>query len=307
MSPSDDTTTLTGKPPTETPDSATSTLDDEQLANKTKVLSLQEHAPQSGPVSYSSEEIEAFEEVYRILVEQHNIDKERIGLRPLALTTIVSKLRPEEAAEKYSKFLQALDLVGVSSLASADTLEHLGDETVGKHLSMSYAPCGVDSHGRSIMWIQGSELIEEEMAQTAHAGILYWMAIHADSLSIHEGITFVIDTSTRKSLGKHPKDKVMQRLNQSYPLRPQSITICGANFAMRIVINSLIKIASVFAKAKVLNRIKFATVEQAFESVPEESGPTYLGGGGGGIEDVTSWVRMRLEALPVPELNNVQK
>jgi hypothetical protein len=65
----------------------------------------------------------------------------------------------------------------------------------------------------------------------------------------------------------------------------------------------LIRIASLFTKQKILQRIKFVSLDQAMDAVPRESGPKYLGGGGGGIEDVVAaQTRPRYNDLPVPSL-----
>jgi hypothetical protein len=41
----------------------------------------------------------------------------------------------------------------------------------------------------------GGGIKPEDEAVSVRAGVLYFMAIHADNTSMHEGITFVIDTS----------------------------------------------------------------------------------------------------------------
>mmetsp|Transcript_8045 Transcript_8045/g.16990 ORF Transcript_8045/g.16990 Transcript_8045/m.16990 type:complete len:158 (-) Transcript_8045:711-1184(-) len=70
-----------------------------------------------------------------------------------------------------------------------------GDWSLVEKLLRSYAVCGTDAMGRSIMWIQGGGIKPEDEAVSVRAGVLYFMAIHADNTSMHEGITFVIDTS----------------------------------------------------------------------------------------------------------------
>jgi len=73
------------------------------------------------------------------------------------------------------------------------------------------------------------------------AGVLYFMAIHADNTSMHEGITFVIDTS--KNDTRYGNEKQLQRVWQAFPLRPQRIFIAGASMLKRVFINGLIKFA----------------------------------------------------------------
>ena len=50
------------------------------------------------------------------LIGNKQIDPNRIGLKTLALTTIVAKLRIEEASEKYVKYLNAVKECGIPSL-----------------------------------------------------------------------------------------------------------------------------------------------------------------------------------------------
>jgi hypothetical protein len=69
---------------------------------------------------------------------------------------------------------------------------------------------------------------------------------------------------------------------------------------MRVISNGLIKIAVFFTKQKILQRIKFVTLDRAMEKFPRiESGPRYLGGGGGGIKDVVEWTKRRYESMPI--------
>ena len=71
---------------------------------------------------------------------------------------------------------------------------------------------------------------------------------------------------------------------------------------MRTFVNGSIKLASLFIKQKILQRIHFVTVEDAKSYLPLKNAPKYVGGGGGGIENYEEWVRERLEQLPFPEL-----
>ena len=256
-----------------------------------------------GPISYTSEELDAMQIVYDKLTQDEKMASSRIGLRALALTTIVSKLRVDEAVEKYKKFFTALEACDVDSLSFSDTDvdSFLADPTILKQIA-SYHPCGTDYDGRSVMWIVSSEILVGEERAATQTGILYWLAIHADDKSIRQGITFCIDTSRQKSLSKHGNEKKLQKVNQSYPLRPQSIMIAGASTIMRVSINVLIKIASIFTKQKILDRIEFVTVEQASKSIPKPSIPKYLGGPGGGIDNTAEWVSKRLHSFPIPNI-----
>merc|ERR1711998_85100 len=91
----------------------------------------------------------------------------------------------------------------------------------------------------------------------------------------------------------------MQRAWQTYPLRPQAIFILGAGFVKRSLINGLIRFASLFTKDKVIDRIKFATVDDVRVLIPPNAMPVYQGGKGTGT-DISSldWTRQRLAAFP---------
>jgi hypothetical protein len=102
----------------------------------------------------------------------------------------------------------------------------------------------------------------------------------------------------------------VEKIDQSYPMRPQTILIAGASKTKRIVINALIKVASLFAKEKILKRIKFVSVAEAMEQYPAKGYPNYLPGGqgrqGGGKGDesrnVMEWTQQRIDSFPVPQL-----
>uniref|UniRef100_A0A7S3V561 CRAL-TRIO domain-containing protein n=1 Tax=Chaetoceros debilis TaxID=122233 RepID=A0A7S3V561_9STRA len=246
-------------------------------------------------IQYTSDELKAMREVKQCL-EKDGVTY--VNARFLAYTVIVYKCRVDESTAKYKQFLKATAQCGMEIVEPDETLWN--DPEVETFLRSYYAPCGVDSEGRQILWITGGKNISEELEKTSiRAGLLYTMAVHGDSKSLREGITFVIDLSKRK---KSKNGSKMQKINQSYPLRPQAIYLAGASKPMRVIINGLIKIASLFTKQKVIGRVKFLSIEQAMDSVSKESGPEYLGGGGGGIDDVFEWTKMRYESLPIPNL-----
>ena len=78
--------------------------------------------------------------------------------------------------------------------------------------------------------------------------------------------------------------------------------IAGCSLLMRTVVNASIRLASLFAKQKILQRIHFVTVEEARRRLTPNSAPVCVGGRGGGIKSYEEWVRGRLEGLPTPEL-----
>lgn len=251
-------------------------------------------------ITYSSEELEVMRVVRRRLEKDHGLSY--VNPRFLAYTVIASKNRVDEATDKYRKFLQATALCDMDIVEPDDIL--LGDPAVADQLVRAYAPTGVDHEGRQIMWISGgSSGVEKDMEKSAiRAGILYTMAVHADQKSLREGITFVVDTSKHGTMEKIGNESKLQTINKSYPLRPQAILIAGSSKATRIVINGLIKVFSLFVSKKILQRIEFVSQEQAMEKVPKESGPVYLGGGGGGINDVVEWTKIRYASLPTPDI-----
>jgi hypothetical protein len=269
------------------------------LAKKMEKLDVAHPPPP--PISYSNEELEAMRQVRQDLIEVRKIDPSRIGLKTLALTTIVAKLRVDDAAKKYVTYLKAVDKCGVPSLRDDEVL-NMSHAALKERLN-SYAICGRDGEGRSIMWVKGQKepYPEEIEAQVVKAAIMYHTAIHADAISLRNGITFIVDTSN-KPARKAKNDQKLQKTWQAMPMRPQAILIAGASFPLRIIINTLIGVASLFTKQKVLDRIKFVSAADAFDSVPKESAPTYLGGEGGNIKDIVKWTKDRLDGFPVPIL-----
>ena len=279
-----------------------------------------------GPIQYTDEELDAMRQVKELLHshnEKHDldgksstmIDYERVGLKYIAMTTIISKNRPDEAFDKIKKFLLALIQVELTADAVSDE-ELSGDDDCMQELKGYFIPyhtCGVDEFGRDSMWIRGNDRVYitlEEQQKNVKAGILYHMAIHSNPNTLRYGLAnFVIDitdkpTTTSSSAASAAESK-LQKINQSFPLRPQAILIVGATGLKRMVVNALIKVASIFTKIKILQRIKFTSVEEAIELFPNDTQPLHYGGKGlNGItqEDIPMWVKERIESFPIPEL-----
>mmetsp|Transcript_27773 Transcript_27773/g.31731 ORF Transcript_27773/g.31731 Transcript_27773/m.31731 type:complete len:300 (-) Transcript_27773:82-981(-) len=272
-------------------------LENDILNNGTTTTNEKEN---NGSIIYSDDELDVMRKVKQRLIEEDGLSY--VNPKFLAYTVIVSKSRLDDSLDKYRKFLKATSKSDMKIVESDE--EMWNDPSVESFLHEKYCPCGVDNDGRQIMWINGGDnAITEELEKTSiRAGILYTMAIHSDNKSLREGITFVIDTSKQGSKPKIGNESRVQKINQSYPLRPQAIYLAGSSMATRIFINGLIKIASLFTKQKILSRIKFVTIEQAIDCVPKESAPTYVGGMAGHIEDVVQWTKDRLQVLPIPEL-----
>jgi len=247
------------------------------------------------PIVYSAEELDSIRATKAELVKR-GVPEDSIGLKGLALTVVNSKCRVDEAADKYVKWTTSVAKFGVASIDDALWKEDCA------HMLRSYAPCGVDREGRSIFWIKGDTPVQiDEESASVKAGLMYFMAIHADNVSFHEGISFVIDVAQQPS-AKVGNEQKMQNTWQAFPLRPQRIFISGAGQIKRLFINTILKVASFFMKQKILDRIRFATLDEVLAEVPLSGAPVYVGGKGGGVVDMGAWVKTRLEQFTVPEL-----
>ena len=224
------------------------------------------------------------------------------------------KFRPDSAVKKLKKWTDEMrDSFGLCSFKD-DIFGSLQDDGQGSDeawneiapLFTAYAGTGEDNQGRSIMWIKARQTKIEEETNSVRAGVLYFMAVHADILSLRQGITFVIDTTNRE-MTNVGNEKKLQKVYQSIPLRPQNIFIIGTSFFKRILINALIRFASLFTSDKVIDRVSFATLDEVKQEVSSESLPVYLEGKGGGKatnEQLVTWVRSRLLQFPkFPELD----
>lgn len=250
-------------------------------------------------IVFTEEELTAMSAVKEILETKHNLDK--IHLKFLAYTTIVSKNRVDEAVKKYIKFLETIAMFGLEHVESEE--EMWADSNVAKQMRGSFAGTGRDNEGNQALWINSTSSIALEMEKSSvRSSTLYTLAVHADPISLREGIALVIDISRKKELDKVGNESKLQKLWQAFPLRPQAIYIAGASGTLRIFVGGLIKLASLFTKQKIIARIKFVTVDQVIGKMSKESAPVYLGGQGGGVEDVFTWTQARLAAFPVPQL-----
>ena len=299
------------------------------------------------PIVYTDEELDAMKQVKKLLDEYQETKKQsggdgddddysRVGLKYIAMTTIISKNRPDEAFDKIQKFLKALKEVELTSNVLSDE-ELSGDDSTNPLLNGSntyfnaYHTCGLDNYNRDSMWIRGDNdrvyLTIDEQQNVIKAGILYHMAIHSNPNTLRNGLAhFVIDITdkptytTSKDVSK--VESKLQKINQSFPLRPQSILIVGATGIKRVVVNTLIKVASIFTKIKILQRIKFTSIEEAIKLFHYGNGvgggdgdvdsdnkqsqqPLHYGGNGlNGIDQssIPMWVKQRIESFPIPEL-----
>ena len=241
-------------------------------------------------ITYTIEELEAMRKAKNLLMDElfqkkfksyfkstTAFTQDNISNRHLAVTVLVSKCRPEEAAEKYIKWVGVLQEWGIMDL-NEEQLSH-PPEGSDEYLR-NYALCGRDVQGRRIFWISGgAKPIPNDMAEekkSHYAALRYYMAVHSDAKTLREGCTFVIDL-THKSNTKEGNESRMQRAHNAYPLRPQNIYIVGASAAVRISVNAILKIAAFTTRMKILGRIKFVNLEDVLVEnggvIPKESLP----------------------------------
>ena len=121
------------------------------------------------------------------------------------------------------------------------------------------------------------------------------LAVHADLHTLRNGISLVIDTSNnpKKKVGNEQK---LQVAWQNFPIRPQGIFILGTSTFTRIAINALIAFASLFAKNKIIARVRFAEAKDVAKKWGASNVPEALGGDK--RPPTGQWVRDRLAAFP---------
>jgi len=239
-------------------------------------LSYQETQPESfdeEPIVYTDEELEAMRQVRTTLLEEHGIEESRISPIFLAIATINGKLKVQETASKLEKLLRIME-----DLQCGDGIPQQAWQPDAAHELQPYPPCGKDFNGASTFWIAGGKKVPKEQERHhVHAAIMNFLAIHADPISLRQGVTFCIDVSKAPKGPNMGNEKTLQKFYQAFPQRPQSILIAGTNPFTRVLVNASIKLASLFTKQKVLDRIQFVSVEQAVAKVPLLSAPVYAG------------------------------
>jgi hypothetical protein len=266
---------------------------------------------------WTQEELSAFYKTRNLLLSsEFKLTREQLTVRELLLCVINCKGRPDKAAKKYATWLKALSEFGMESFSDIYSFLNIepnggGDEDGWQKLKpmlTAYAGCGLDVEQRSVMWILTRPTLVEEEPYSVRSSVLYFTAIHSDLVSLRNGITFILDTSKYGgSLGssKIGNEAKLQRFYQSMPLRPQAIYILGTNYITRTIINTVISIASLFTSEKVLDRIRFADLEEVKAKIPDASLPHHVGGGTqlDSIDKVFDWMRVRLKSFPpLPDL-----
>ena len=212
----------------------------------------------------------------------------QVGEVELVTITLNSKCRVDEAVTKFMTYHeQLLGEFGIPDVWS--------DQSELEDQWHRLAVCGTDEGKRGVMWIHGGGTEIAEEARCIRSCCLYFFAVHADRHTLRNGISLVINTANA------PKHKVgnerkLQVAWQNYPTRAQGIYILGTSAFTRIAINALIAFAALFAKNKIIARIKFAEVKELVKkwgatNVPEAHG-------GDKRPPTGEWVQARLAAFP---------
>jgi hypothetical protein len=127
-----------------------------------------------------------------------------INDRMVLVCTVLSKLRPEVAAEKYKLWLDAMVGCGISSFE--EVFHGLDDDAEWARLAnvmdRMYSPVGVDLRGRRVMWIRTPPIAVNEEKLAVRASCIYLLANHADLKSMREGVTVILDTFNDELLSK---------------------------------------------------------------------------------------------------------
>ena len=250
----------------------------------------------NGMDSYTAEEIGCFRAVKSALLAD-GVAARRISDTMLVITTMCSKMRVEKAVAKFNECISVLDEYALDPQGGGYDEVCKRDWAELETFWSRYASCGVDRGGSAVLWIRGGgKTLPEEEQALVRTGFLAWAAVHSDLHTLRRGTTMVIDT-TAASAEKVGNERKLQKVWQSYPLRPQNIFIVGAGLFKRVAITALIKFASLFTSNKVLSRIQFtADMEPVKQAIAFEQMPTYVSQVE--REEMSVWVRRRLSEFP---------
>jgi len=255
------------------------------------------------PVVYTLEEVKTIKAVYNKLTTEKDIDPSRIGLRALALVSIISNSHVDDASAKYVEMLEALKIYSIESLAFTDTkeIEELMQDDDVQGIINNISWCGQDHEKRNIVWINKNECLPPNMERAYCIGkLLQWFAIHADKKTIHEGVTTIVDLSRHKKAASYGNEDKVKKLYHAFPMRSKSVKLAGTSFFIQIMLNFIIMIVSFVTRMNTRERIRFVTLEDAVMSIPKKSAPKDMNGGAGEIKDRKEWVKKRVLSLPVP-------
>ena len=241
--------------------------------------------------AWTEEERAAVLAVRAKLVEK-GLPASALGERELITITLNAKARVDEAVDKFLTFQNEL----VKAYGIDDVWAPMSPELDDQWHRLCVA--GVDDGGRQLMWINGGGTPVAEEGRCMRSCILYFLAVHADMHTLRSGISLIIDTSNAPSRSARVgNEKKLQVAWQNFPTRPQSIFILGTNLITRAFINGLIAFASLFAKNKVIARIRFAKVDEIAGRFGRSALPQIHGGSP--TPPTPEWVQKRLDAFPL--------
>ena len=151
----------------------------------------------------------------------------------------------EDAVTQYRAMLGVLQ---EHKLTLKDLYDPEVIDRVQKHFVM-FGDCGKDKDGLGIMWIMSQPVpVKEEQVScmamvcptrtrtqilshpeqnSVIAGLLYWMAVHCDIVTLRKGVTLVVD-STDRAAEKIGNERKLRKTYFSLPLRAPNIFILGA-------------------------------------------------------------------------------
>ena len=180
--------------------------------------------PEPEPEQYTREEAEAIEAVRRALLAD-GVAADMVGEVMLVVTTMNCKLRVDSAVVKYKEFLGVLEQYGLGT--PLDLLTQSFERIDAFFPRFSICGDNKDKEGRSVMWINGGLTREEDESRLVRTSCLMFLACHADLVTLREGITMCIDTSTAPE-EKVGNERKLQETWQAYPLRPQHFFISAS-------------------------------------------------------------------------------
>merc|ERR1712182_135794 len=221
------------------------------------------------PSTYTEEERAACLAVRAGLIQDKGYEPEQVSEVELIVITLLAKLRVEEAVRKFCTYHDNLvKEFGIDSVwANRESL------SAGDHWQ-TLKSAGIDEAGRGIMWVNGGTKIKvEDDRPTIHCCCLYFLAVHSDIFTLRNGCSLVINTAS--AVGN---EKKMQVAWQNFPTRPQGIYILGTSAITRVTINTLIAVASLVAKNKVIARIRFSNIDELEDKFGKSNLPEMHGG-----------------------------
>lgn len=242
--------------------------------------------------AWTDEEKDVCLAVRKKLIEEKGLTIEQVGEIELVTITMNAKLRVDEAVEKFMVYHESL--LGEYSIKRVfDDFDALDDQW------HRLAVCGHDEGQRGVMWIHGGGTEIAEETRCIQSCCLYFFAVHADRHTLRNGISLVINTANapKQKIGNERK---LQVAWQNFPTRAQGIYILGTNAFTRIAINAIIAFASLFAKNKIIARIRFSDVKELTKkwgavNVPEVHG-------GDKRPATGAWVKERIAQFPKMDL-----